>query len=222
MPDLRLVIWDVDGTLVNSRATILFAMRSAFDVTGVSYPGDAAAMSGVGLSLPVLFARMCPDADDVALGALTKAYKQAYFDRRVALGDQEMTPFFDGMRDVLDALRADDWTLMAVATGKSRRGLDKMISGHGLQSYFQSTQSADEHPSKPNPSMIMSALRDTGVDPARAVIVGDTTFDIDMGRAAGVRTLGVGWGYHPLDALHADATVSAPGALIPTIDELIA
>jgi phosphoglycolate phosphatase len=221
MPDLRLVIWDVDGTLVNSRASILFAMRAAFEACQVDYPGDASALSTVGLSTNVLFARLAPHADPITWRALRDAYRDAYFQRRAHLGARDMAPFYDGAAEVLEALKAQDWTLMAVATGKSRRGLNAMIEAYGLEAHFQSTQTADEHPSKPNPSMILSALTDTGVSPSRSVIIGDTSFDMEMGQAAGVKTIGVTWGYHAVETLDADAIVSDMHAVIPTIDTLL-
>lgn len=221
MPDLRLIIWDVDGTLINSRAAIVRAMRGAFEATGLPYPGDAAVLSGVGLSISELFARMLPDADNNTIAALSDGYRASYYDHRVSVGSKEMAPFYDGIADVLAHFRQHDWTLMAVATGKSRRGLDAMISGHGLEGCFQSTQTADEHPSKPNPAMVLAALNETGVAADQAVMIGDTTFDLDMGRAAGTKTMGVSWGYHPKTDLAADCIVDKVGDLIPQIEALI-
>jgi phosphoglycolate phosphatase len=126
------------------------------------------------------------------------------------------------MRDVLNALRSQDWTLLGVATGKSKRGLDKLIEGHSLNGYFVTQQVADFHPSKPHPSMVLAALSDTGVDPDDAVIIGDTAFDIEMGRAAGIRTIGVNWGYHSVDRLAAaHRTVDHPTELLEAIDETL-
>lgn len=221
MTDLRLIIWDVDGTLVNSRAGILHAMRGAFDAVAVPYPGDDAALSGVGLSIERLFGRLLPDADKATLQALIDAYKSSYYDHRAKVGSKGMAPYFDGAEEALHHFRKQDWTLMAVATGKSRRGLDAMIEGHNLQGFFQSTQSADEHPSKPHPSMVLTALAETGVAAENALMVGDTTFDLEMGRSGGVKTLGVGWGYHPQDDLVADRVIDRMDQLIPAIEELI-
>ena len=221
MGDLRLVIWDVDGTLVNSRAAIVYAMKAAFAAVGMAYPGDGAVLAGVGLSIGKLFAELLPETDEATHDALAKAYKQAYYDRRATLGAQDLAPFFDGAAEVLDHLKAQDWTLMAVATGKSRRGLDAMIAGHGLQGYFQSTQTADDHPSKPHPAMVLAALAETGVDAENAVMIGDTTFDLDMGRAAGVKTIGVSWGYHAASDLNADQIVTSFDQIPAAIDTLL-
>lgn len=221
MSDLRLVIWDVDGTLVNSRAAITYAMKRAFDVAGLRYPGDEATLAGVGLSIEELFANLLPDLGVKTHQHLATAYKKAYYDRRAELGARDLAPFFDGVSEVLDLLRAQDWTLMAVATGKSRRGLDAMITGHELDGYFQSTQTADDHPSKPNPAMVLAALAETGVTPDRAVMIGDTSFDLDMARAAGVQSIGVSWGYHPAADLSADKLVTACDQIPAAIDALI-
>ena len=103
---------------------------------------------------------------------------------------------------------------MGVATGKSRRGLDHVLEAHGLRRFFVTEQVADHHPSKPHPSMVQAALAETGVAPEDAVMIGDTSFDIDMGRAAGVRTVGVGWGYHGAGRLErADIVIDAFSAL---------
>lgn len=221
MADLRLVIWDVDGTLVNSRAAIVHAMKTAFEAVGTTYPGDGAVLAGVGLSIGKLFANLLPQHTTDTHDALSKAYKQAYYDRRATMGAQDMAPFFDGASAVLDQLKAQDWTLMAVATGKSRRGLDAMIDGHGLKGYFQSTQTADDHPSKPNPAMVLAALSETGVAARHAVMIGDTTFDLDMGRAAGVKTIGVSWGYHAAEDLDADQIVTRFGEIPAAIDKIL-
>ena len=220
MSDLRCVIWDVDGTLVNSRAAITRAMQSAFEATRRDYPGDAAALSGVGLSIDELFLRLVDGIDAEGIAALSSAYKQAYYQQREALGARALAPFFDGARDALDHLGRDDWTLMGVATGKSRRGLTAMIAGHGLEGMFQSTQTADDHPSKPHPSMIEAILRDTGVDRDRTVMVGDTSFDIEMGKAAGVRTISVSWGYHAPDGLGADHVAQSFDDVVSQVDLL--
>ena len=221
MADLRLVIWDVDGTLVNSRAAIVYAMQAAFKATGLAYPGDAQVLSGVGLSIAELFSDLLPHADATTHNDLAQAYKQAYYDRRAELGSKDLAPFFDGAAATLDVLKSQDWTLMAVATGKSRRGLDAMIKGHGLQGYFQSTQTADDHPSKPHPAMILAALAETGVTADHAVMIGDTTFDLDMGKAAGVKTIGVSWGFHPVADLDADEIAVDFTQILPAIDRLL-
>lgn len=200
MSDLRLVIFDVDGTLIDSQAHILAAMQAAFDANGLPAPSRAATLAIVGLSLPVAMARLVPDHPD-AHPSLVAAYKDAFATLRLSPEGAALSPLFPGARAVLDHLAAEDYTLLAIATGKSRRGMDHILDLHDLRGLFQSVQVADDHPSKPHPSMVHACLRDTGVDAARALIIGDTTYDIEMGVAAGIRALGVTWGYHPAEAL---------------------
>ena len=200
MTDLRLVIFDVDGTLIDSQAHIVAAMDAGFAANGLPVPDRAAILSIVGLSLPVAMARLAPDHPE-AQGHLVEAYKDAFGALRRSPDGAALSPLFPGAREVLARLAAEDHTLLAIATGKSRRGMDHILDLHDLRGLFQSVQVADDHPSKPHPSMVEACLRDTGVAAGRAVILGDTTYDIDMGRAAGIHALGVTWGYHPPESL---------------------
>jgi len=195
------VIFDVDGTLVDSQAHIVGAMADAFDALRIPVPSRAEILGVVGLSLPLALARLAPALGARDLERLGAAYRESFMTRRDRAPVGEVAPFYPGMRALLDALSAQDDVLLGVATGKSRRGLERLVEAHGLGPLFVTTQTADDHPSKPNPAMILAALAETGVAPDRAVMVGDTTFDIEMARAAGVRGLGVAWGYHGADAL---------------------
>jgi phosphoglycolate phosphatase len=219
MPDLRLVIFDVDGTLVDSQAEILAAMTVAFGSEGIAMPPRADVLSIVGLSLAEAFARLCPQATAQQRDRLVDAYKHAFVGMTAA--HQALGPLFAGARAAIDILRAQDHTLLAVATGKSRRGLDKLLDRHGLTGLFHSEQVADHHPSKPNPSMILTALNETGVSPDRAVMLGDTTFDMDMARAAGIKKIGVPWGYHAANTLMPDVMIADFAALPAAVDQLI-
>jgi phosphoglycolate phosphatase len=198
LPELRLALFDVDGTLIDSQRHIIASMHHAFAAFGLAPPGDDAIRSIVGLSLPVAMARLTDEADPEALA---EAYKQGFADRRISGAPEAASPLYPGALAALDRIGQDDHTLMGVATGKSRRGLDHVLGAHGLEGRFITRQVADDHPSKPHPSMIFAALADSGVDPRNAVMIGDTTYDMDMAVAAGVTALGVGWGYHPAEAL---------------------
>ncbi len=193
---LRLVIFDVDGTLIDSQAHILASMAAAFEGEGLIPPGRDETLSIVGLSLPVGVARLAPEADEVLQDRLVEGYKDAFARLRVENG-AALSPFYPGAREALDWLAGQDDILLGVATGKSRRGMDHLIEMHGLSRVFQTVQVADDHPSKPHPSMIEACLRETGVDATHAVILGDTVFDMQMGRSAGITAIGVDWGYHP-------------------------
>lgn len=219
MSDLRLVIFDVDGTLVDSQRDILAAMAAAFASEGLETPPRQRVLSGVGLSLPETFLRLAGDLDGEARTRMIATYCTAYADLRQAQG-AESSPFYPGARETLDRLAGEPLTLLAVATGKSRRGLNRLIEAHGLEGMFHSRQTADDHPSKPNPAMICAALTETGVVPRRAVIIGDTCFDVDMARAAGVASIGVGWGYQPAAGLMADRIIHDWAGLAPALDEL--
>ena len=219
MTGLRLVIFDVDGTLVDSQAHILAAMARAFAAVGLPGPPRAAVLGIVGLSLPQAMARLCPARPD-RVPDLVAAYKDAFADLRRAGDGAALSPLYPGAAAALAALAAEAETLLGLATGKSRRGLAHLVELHGWAGLFQTVQTADDHPSKPHPAMLEACLAETGVAAGRAVIVGDTTYDIEMGRAAGIAALGVGWGYHPPAALHAagaarvlDEFTALPGAL---------
>lgn len=196
MTALRLVVFDVDGTLVDSQQAILAGIAAAMAAVGHPMPAREEALSIVGLSLPVALARLAPKAD---VAQMVEGYRSVFH------GDDapEVSPLYPGARMVLDALAAEDHTLLGIATGKARRGLDKLLAGHGLTRHFLTTQVADNHPSKPHPAMLEAALAETGVSAAHAVMIGDTSYDMEMGRAAGVATIGVTWGYHSADLLRA-------------------
>ena len=177
----------------------------------------------VGLSLAEAVARLLPqlDADRVAQAA--DRYKAAYVALREEEGDVGAAPLFTGARPVIEALHARAEVLLGVATGAARRGLDHAFAAHDLDRFFVTRQTADLHPSKPHPAMIEAALSETGVAPAQAVMVGDTTYDMEMARAAGVLPIGVSWGYHPVDALEAAGAariVDEVGALPSALDEI--
>ena len=143
---------------------------------------------------------LLPDADGKMHRAMAENYKQAFW----RLRDKGLVeePLYDGIVDVIDALESDGW-LLGVATGKSDRGLAICLDHHGLTHRFVTLQTADRHPSKPHPSMIETAIAEAGASPETTVMIGDTSFDMLMARAANVRAIGVSWGYHAAEDLHA-------------------
>jgi phosphoglycolate phosphatase len=195
---MRLIVFDVDGTLVDSQADILAAMSSAFEAVGLVAPSRAEILGIVGLSLDVAVARLAPGADHARM---VEAYKDAYVTLRARTGAAQSSPLYPGARALLDQLVREPETLLGVATGKSKRGLDKLIEAHGLEHFFVTRQVADFHPSKPHPSMLRQAMTEAGCDTAQTVMIGDTSFDMQMAEAAGVHGIGVAWGYHPRAAL---------------------
>lgn len=194
---LRLVVFDVDGTLVDSQAHILAAMSHAYGALGVEPPSREAVLGIIGLSLPVAMAQLSPELTAQDQVALVEGYKESFAKIRVSGEPRQMSPLYPGAREAVEGLLARDDLLVGIATGKSRRGLDHLLEAHGWVGTFVTEQVADHHPSKPHPSMLHAALTETGVEARDAVMIGDTTYDIEMGRAAGLATLGVTWGYHP-------------------------
>lgn len=199
---MKLVVFDVDGTLVDSQSHILGAMLQAHTAMGLEMPARTDVLGIVGLSLPQAMARLHPQADADLCEALVQHYKDAFGGLRA----QTESPLYPGARAMLDQLSARADVVLGVATGKSRRGLSHLLAAHDLGGYFQTTQVADDHPSKPHPAMLRAALDSVGIGATGAVMVGDTTYDIEMARAAGVAAIGVAWGYHPAaDLIHAGA-----------------
>jgi phosphoglycolate phosphatase len=189
----RLAIFDCDGTLVDSGATIYRALRAAFAEHGLDAPPPQESRKVIGLSLTEAMAALLPDAPSSQHAALTEDYKRAFWQLRAA--DEVEEPLFEGVLELLDALEKDGW-LLAVATGKSQRGLVHCLERHAIHARFVSLQTADRHPSKPHPSMVEHAIADAGAAPGTAVVIGDTSFDMAMAVNAGARGIGAGWGYH--------------------------
>ncbi|KAA0124008.1 HAD family hydrolase [Methylobacterium sp. P1-11] len=206
---MKLVVFDVDGTLVDSQHLIVAAQEVAFAENGLSAPGRREALSVVGLSLPQAFRRLV--GEDGPVAELSESYKQAY--NRLRLDPAHEEPLFPGMADLLARLHDRSDVLIGLATGKSRRGVDRLIAHYGWADWFATTQSADDAPSKPDPTMLQQAISEAGCEAGTTVMVGDTTFDIAMGVAAGATAIGVAWGYHPPDALYeAGAVTVVPSA----------
>ena len=216
MSNLRLVVFDMDGTLIDSQDVIIEAMRRAFVGMGRPAPTNAQTLSIIGLSLDKAVATIAPDFSpaEVALGV--EGYRRSFIEMRAETGGEAAAPLYPGAFAALERLHAQDKILMGVATGKARRGLDHAYASHGIGHFFVTHQTADRHPSKPNPSMLYQTLSDTGCEVEQAVMIGDTEFDIAMGKAAGFATIGVSWGYHSLERLQA----AAPDFIIDGYDEL--
>lgn len=195
-----LAVWDVDGTLVDSRASIQAAMGAAFHAEGLAPPPYDATRRIVGLSLPDAMDAMAPEADAAKLARLTQAYKDAWVEMHARPGFHE--PLYPGAAALLERLRAEGWRL-AMATGKSRRGVEAVLAMHGWADVFGSTHCADDGPGKPHAAMLRAAMAAAGADPADTVMIGDTSFDMVMARAAGARAQGVAWGFHTSDEVRA-------------------
>ncbi|MGK6356159.1 HAD-IA family hydrolase [Sphingomonas sp. DT-207] len=190
----RLAIFDCDGTLVDSQANICRAMEACFTAHRLDPPGRDAIRRIVGLSLVPAIAELLPEAEADLHLALAEEYKRAFHAMRGS-GTLDPEPLFDGVAEAVEALDEAGW-LLGVATGKSDRGLALILDHHGMRHRFVTLQTADRHPSKPHPSMIEAAIAEAGAAPETTAMIGDTSFDMLMAVAAGVRPIGVAWGYH--------------------------
>lgn len=198
---VRLVIWDMDGTLIDSRAIIQRAMEDAFTACGEAAPLYEDVRRLVGLSLETVIARLAPWRTGGRLAVLTQAYRDAFNAQREVPGHIE--PLYDGALELAQALQAQGF-LQAVATGKTRRGLEAILEMHPvLAGVFGSTHCADDGPGKPDPFMVVQAMTRAGAGAHQSMIVGDAVHDMAMGRAAGIAAHGVSWGFGRADELHA-------------------
>jgi phosphoglycolate phosphatase len=189
----RLAVFDCDGTLIDGQASICAAMEAAFAEFDLPLPPRNDVRRAVGLSLPQAVRRLLGHGEELLHREIAEAYKR-HFRAARASGVLEQ-PLIEGIAPLLDLLRGKGW-LLGVATGMSDRGLVHCLASHGLSDYFVTLQTADRHPSKPHPSMLEAALVEAAALRGDTVMIGDTVFDIEMARNAGVRGIGVDWGYH--------------------------
>jgi len=195
----RLALFDCDGTLIDSQHDIVEAMNRAFGAVKLDMPSRADILSIIGLSLPAAMARLVPNADSDFHDHLSEQYKVAFRAMRTEGGVGE--PLYPGIAELIQDLDEQGW-MLGVATGKSDRGLQICLTNHGLIDKFVTLQTADRHPSKPHPSMALQAMAEAGAAPETTVMIGDTSFDILMAHNAGMRAIGVTWGYQSADELH--------------------
>jgi len=220
---MKLVILDCDGTLLDSQNGICEAMTHAFAGLGLAAPSRAATLAIVGLSLPEAFAALAPEYDAATRAALAQRYRTAFVALKRDPAHHE--PLFPGVRAAIEDFGAREDITLGIATGKSRRGIDRLFEREGWAERFDTVQTADEHPSKPHPAMVLAAMAETGVAPERTVMVGDTSFDMEMALAAGVGALGVAWGYHDADELHeagAQGVIETAEGLAAAVDAFFA
>lgn len=204
-----LLIFDWDGTLMDSAGVIVAAIQGACRDLGLAIPADKACRSIIGLGLGEALAALLPELPAAEHEHLVERYRHHY------LGQDYAIPLFGGVAEALPDL-AQNGHLLAVATGKSRNGLERALSHTGLAPCFAATRCADECPSKPHPAMVLEILEETGVAPERALVIGDTSHDMAMARNAGVAALAVAYGAHESTELAA----CTPLAVLASFAEL--
>ena len=211
---MKLALFDVDGTLMDSQAMILASLTAAFTAEGLPLPSRPEMLGIVGLSLVKAMSVLRPDDEAQRHERLAEAYKQAFWSYRANKSYPEMP--FDGALDLLRRLQKRGDVLIGVATGKAQRGVRHIIDQFGLEGVFATIQTSDDAPSKPHPGMILQAMTECEAAPEDTVMIGDAVFDIDMAHAAGVRAIAVSWGFQPRLQLER----ARPHAIVNTFKEL--
>ena len=195
-----LAVFDVDGTLVDSRETIHRAAIAGARAAGLPDPDYDAVRQVIGITLRPALARLMPEPDEARLDAYVSGYQAAFRAMADAPGFKE--PLYPGAEELLHRLARDGWRL-SMATGKSRAGVDRVLRAHGWGELFASTHCSDDGPGKPDPHMLRCAVEAAGATPARTAMIGDTSHDMAMALALGARAQGVGWGFHTAEEVAA-------------------
>ena len=207
----ELLVFDWDGTLIDSAGAIADCIQAAARDLGLAVPDDERARHVIGLGLHDALAHAVPDLPVSEYGRMAERYRHHFLAR-----DAEL-PLFEGARALLDTLRARGHRL-AIATGKSRAGLARALANLELASLFEATRCADQCTPKPAPDMLLELMREVATPPARTLMIGDTAHDLAMAAAAGVAAVAVGYGAHPPEKL----APLAPLALAHSTAELAA
>jgi phosphoglycolate phosphatase len=216
---MKLVLFDCDGTLVDSGKLIHEVMVRTFVHHGLDRPEYETTKTVIGLTLDTAIARIIGHGEiDEQVLAMTQHYKDIYAPVRSEPGFHE--PMFEGIAEMMAVLEGREDVLMGAVTGKSRRGLNLIVDTHGFQKHFFVSRTADDCPSKPHPAMVLECCRESGVDPADTIVIGDAIYDMMMAKSAGAKAIGVSWGYggvNDLRAAGADAIVQQPAEILAHI-----
>ena len=211
---MRLIVFDMDGTLIDTQALISEHMGAAFASLELVPPTPAEVRQIIGLSLPVAVGQLAGTSDINLIEGIVGQYKSFY--RASLEHDVDREPLYPGAREALDRLKQQKGTVLGIATGKGLTGVARILGNHGIEGHFVTLQTPDHNPSKPHPGMLLSAMADTGAAPHQTVMVGDTVYDMELARSAGVRAIGVSWGYHEA----AELLKAGAGTLIHDYAEL--
>jgi phosphoglycolate phosphatase len=194
-----LIVFDCDGTLADSQHIITEAMRFAFQSTGLAAPERSSVLRIVGLSLDEAATALAPDQCQAKRDEVVRVFHEWSAALRLNAGARE--PLFPGAASLLRKLAEREDVILGLATGKSRRSVARIIEQNDLRGIFTTIQTADEAPSKPHPAMLFQAMKETGASPETTIMIGDTSYDIQMAVAANVASIGVTWGYHTMAEL---------------------
>ena len=217
MTDLRLVVFDCDGTLVDSLHMIVETMQAAYDTTGHPGPSSDAVRQAIGLSLEQVIGGLSPDFDEAECNRVASAYRDHFHALRRA-GDM-IEPLYPHVRETITKLDSAG-IVMGIATGKGIRGLNHVLDQHDMAHFFATLQTPDNAPGKPHPGMLEQAMDATGARPEHTIMIGDTSFDMEMAGHAGVQAIGVDWGYHDVDVLR-DAGASQVISRMPDLHAVL-
>lgn len=212
-----LILFDIDGTLLDSGNIIIGAQEMTAKALGLAHPGREAGFAVVGLSLDIALAKLFGDA--LPVRELSDTYKRIFNGIRGTAGFEE--PLFDGVPEVLGRLSSWNDTALGVATGKTKRGLDYVVDMYGWRGTFVTMQTADNAPSKPDPGMIHQAMAVAGATAQRTVMIGDSVHDMRMAKAAGATAIAVSWGFQP-PAMLVEAGADMVARSVPDLPALIA
>ena len=196
---MRLIVFDCDGTLVDSQQTIITATEAAMSAHDFDAPPRRDILYAVGLPIDVALRRHAPDATDDQILNMLDVYRDTY--QQLVQQNDRGQVMFDGMREQIVELGQMDDTLLGIITMKSRRGLQRVVDAYDIRDYFQVLKSADDGPGKPAPDLMLDSMSEIGVTASQALMVGDTSFDTMMAKAAGAKAIGVGWGYQTIDEM---------------------
>lgn len=219
---MKLIMFDMDGTLIDTGELIAEHMATTFAGAGLDAPSPQKVRRVIGLSLPQAMLQLLGTQDVDLANDLAEQYRAHY--RAALVSAEGREGLFPGAREALGVLSARADTLLGIATGKGLNGVHRLTQLHGIADLFSTLQTPDHNPSKPHPGMMLRAMVETGASPEDTVIIGDTTFDMEMGKAAGTKTIGVSWGYHQTNELRgagADVIIGSYDALPDAVDKVL-
>ncbi|MDY8110650.1 HAD-IA family hydrolase [Fulvimarina sp. 2208YS6-2-32] len=223
MSGIKAVLFDCDGTLADSAGLICDIMERCFTAHDLQPPPREATRAIIGLSLDTAIATLRPGLTPVEVHRLCESYRAEY--RLERTRPHFSDHLFEGMAELVRDLAAREAVFVGMVTGKSRRGVAALTASHNLTDVFVTVRTADDCPSKPHPAMVLECCGELGVAPINAVVVGDTTYDMEMARSAGSHAIGVDWGSHAPELLlrrGAAAVVGTVPDLAATLDRWLA